>query len=485
MATPIPENHAEFTPDELVTATGGALLGAALCAPVRGVVTDSRAVRSGCAFVALRGERLDAHAFLDAAVAKGTALLVIERGRAVPEGVARLEVDDTTVALGALAAFHRRRWGRPVVGVCGSAGKTTTKELTAAALAGAGLVVHRTAGNLNNLVGAPMTLLQLDARHEAAVIELGTSAPGEVARLAAIAAPDIAIVTLASAEHLEGLGTLEAVADEETAVWRALAARSDVDEGGWAIGNADDPPIDARLPAGPRALRFGKAENATVRLVARALDDVSGSRATYQVGARRLEVALPLLGEVAALDAGAALCAVLALRGEGALDAAAQGLAQVRPAAGRLVPVPGAHGGLLIDDTYNANPHSVVAAIDTVVELAGLGDARAIAVLGDMKELGPDAPAYHAEVGRHARAAGVALLVGCGAEMRAAIDAAESGEGAPACLHVGDPIDAIPLLRAQLRAGDVVIVKGSRSMAMERIVTALARDAHAEGATKP
>jgi UDP-N-acetylmuramoyl-tripeptide--D-alanyl-D-alanine ligase len=479
MATPIPENHAEFTGDELVAATGGALLGAALCAPVRGVVTDSRAVRAGCAFVALRGERLDAHAFLASAVAQGAALLVVERGRAVPEGVARLEVDDTTVALGALAALHRRRWGRPVVGVCGSAGKTTTKELTAAALVGTGLVVHRTAGNLNNLVGAPMTLLELDARHEVAVIELGTSAPGEVARLAAIAAPDVAIVTLASAEHLEGLGTLEAVADEETAVWRGLG------DAGWAIGNADDPPIDARLPAGPRALRFGKAASADVRLIARALDDDSGSRATYAIGARRLEVTLPLLGEVAALDAGAALCAVLALCGEGALEAAARGLAQARPAAGRLVPVPGAHGGLLIDDTYNANPHSVIAAIDTVVELARLGGTRAIAVLGDMKELGPGAPAYHAEIGRHARAAGVSVLVGCGPEMRAAIDAAAVGDASISCAHVVEPRDAIPLLAPLLRAGDVVIVKGSRSMAMERIVAALARTASAEGEKRP
>jgi UDP-N-acetylmuramoyl-tripeptide--D-alanyl-D-alanine ligase len=324
-----------------------------------------------------------------------------------------------------------------------------------------------------------MTLLELDAQHQVAVVELGTSAPGEVARLASIAAPDVAIVTLASAEHLEGLGTLEAVADEETAVWRALG------DAGWAIGNADDPPIDARLPTGPRTLRFGKAAGASVRLVARALDDVSGSRATYAIGARRLEVALPLLGEVAALDAGAALCAVLALCGEGALDAAARGLAQARPAAGRLVPVPGAHGGLVIDDTYNANPHSVIAAIDTVVELARLGGARAVAVLGDMKELGPDAPAYHAEVGRHARDAGVAVFVGCGAEMRAAIDAAAEG-GAPLTrAHFVEPSTSIPWLQRELRAGDVVIVKGSRSMVMERIVAALARPAHGGGEPRP
>jgi UDP-N-acetylmuramoyl-tripeptide--D-alanyl-D-alanine ligase len=476
MATPIPGNSATFTLEELARATGGALRGAAAGASICGVVIDSRAVRPGTLFVALRGERLDGHAYLTAAAAQGAAALLVERGRATPADVALLEVDDTLVALGAIAALHRRRWARPVVGVCGSAGKTTTKELTAAALTGAGLRVHKTAGNLNNLVGAPMTLLELGDEHEAAVIELGTSAPGEVARLAAIAAPDVAIVTLASAEHLEGLGTLEAVAEEETAVWRALGPS------GRAIGNADDPPTLARLPAGPgsASLSFGKAPGASVQLLGRALDRSSGSRATYRIGERTLEVALPLLGEVAALDAGAALCAVLALRGADALDGAARGLSEARPAAGRLVPVPGVLGTLVIDDTYNANPHSVLAALDTVVELARLGGARAIAVLGDMKELGPDSHRYHEQVGKHAVKLGVSVLVGCGREMVAATAAAAweaSGRFATfptQVMHVADPLDAIPVALSLLRAGDVVLVKGSRSMAMERIVEALA-----------
>lgn len=476
MATPIPTNSAQFTLDELARATGGALRSAAPDASVRGVVIDSRAVQPGTLFVALRGERLDGHAYLAAAVAQGAAALLVERGREVPLDVAVLEVDDTTVALGAIAALHRVRWGRRIVGVCGSAGKTTTKELTAAALTGAGLRVHKTAGNLNNLVGAPMTLLELTDEHEVAVIELGTSAPGEVARLAAIATPDVAIVTLASAEHLDGLGTLEAVADEETAVWRGLGPS------GRAIGNADDPPIAARVPSAPGAasLTFGKANGASVQLIARALDHTSGSRATYRIGERTLEVTLPLLGEVAALDAGAALCAVLVLCGPDALDGAARGLSLARPAAGRLVPVPGIVGTLVIDDTYNANPHSVLAALDTVVELARLGGARAIAVLGDMKELGPEARRYHEQIGRHAVKAGVSVLVGCGREMVAATAAAAweaSGRFATfptQVMHVAEPLDAISVVKSLLEAGDVVLVKGSRSMAMERIVAALA-----------
>jgi len=476
MATPIPVNAAAFTLDELVAATGANLRLAAACVAVRGVAIDSRAVVPGALFVALRGERLDGHAYLDVAVKAGAAAVLIERGRSVPEGVAVLEVDDTTTALGAIAALHRRRWGRPIVGVCGSAGKTTTKELTAAALVGAGLRVHKTAGNLNNLVGAPMTLLELDDTHEVAVIELGTSAPGEVARLAAIATPDVAIVTLAAAEHLEGLGTIEAVADEETAVWRGLAAS------GRAIGNLDDPPTAARLPknAASPSLTFGKSEGASVRLVARALDHHSGSRATYQIGERTLDVTLPLLGEVAALDAGAALCAVLALRGVEALDGAARGLAKVRAADGRLVPISGTRGTLIIDDTYNANPDSVLAALDTLVELAGLGGARAIAVLGDMKELGTASRNYHEQLGRHAVKSGVSVLVGCGREMVAATAAAAweaSGRFAAfptQVMHVADPLDAIKVVESLLQHGDVVLVKGSRSMAMERIVAALA-----------
>lgn len=478
MATPIPFNAATFSLDELVAATGAALRSAGAGVAVCGVVIDSRTVVPGVLFVALRGERLDGHAYLDVAAKAGAVAVLVERGRAVPEGVAVLEVEDTTTALGAIAALHRRRWGRPVVGVCGSAGKTTTKELTAAALAGAGLRVHKTAGNLNNLVGAPMTLLELDDTHEVAVIELGTSAPGEVARLAAIAAPDVAIVTLAAAEHLEGLGTIEAVADEETAVWRGLAAS------GRAIGNLDDPPTAARVPKNAinPSLTFGKTQGASVRLIGRALDRHSGSRATYQIGERTLEVSLPLLGEVAALDAGAALCAVIALRGVEALDGAARGLANVRAAAGRLVPVSGKRDTLLIDDTYNANPDSVLAALDTLVELAGLGRARAIAVLGDMKELGAASRGYHEQIGRHAVKAGVSVLVGCGREMVAATAAAAweaSGRFAAfptQVMHVADPLDAIQLVHSLLQSGDVILVKGSRSMAMERIVAALAED---------
>ena len=475
MATPIPRNQAHFTLGEIASATGGTLHGDGAL-QTRGVTTDSRAVAAGELYVALRGERFDGHAFVTKALAGGAAAALVSDPSAVPAGTPCVVVGDTLHALGELAARHRARWGGRVLAVTGSAGKTTTKELAFAALRAAGAKVVRSQGNLNNLIGAPMSLLTLDAGSELMVLEIGTSAPGEIARLAAIAQPEVGIVTAVAVAHAEGLGSLEQVAEEKAALLRALP------ESGTAIFRSGEPLIAGQLSR-VRAhgrLAFGDDPAADVRLVSSALSTAPAMvcELAVRVPARTLHAQLQLFGIGPALDAAAALAAVLALLGEGALDDAARGLGEVAPTAGRLVPLPGPAGSLLIDDSYNANPASMQFSIATALELARLRGGRAVLVLGDMNELGASAREEHEQVGRLAAQPGVAMLLACGKQMTAAAERAreraQGSEPALSVLHLADPAGAADLLRPLLAANDVVLVKGSRSLAMERVVHGLA-----------
>jgi UDP-N-acetylmuramoyl-tripeptide--D-alanyl-D-alanine ligase len=474
VATPIPKNRAQFTLGELASASAGMLHGNAAL-PVRGVTTDSRAVVRGELYVALRGERFDGHAFIAQALQAGAAAVLVSDATKVPAGVAHVSVSDTQHALGELAALHRKRWGGRVLAITGSAGKTTTKELAFAALQHAGAKVARSQGNLNNLVGTPLSLLTLDESSELMVQEIGTSAPGEIARLSAICAPEVGIVTAVAVAHAEGLGSLEQVAVEKCALLRALP------ESGTAIYRSGDPLIAAQL-SGVRANRcwsFGDDQGADVRVLGCELSTTPAMVCSLQLRkpARVLRGALQLFGPGPALDAAAALAAVLALLGPDALNAAVHGLAQVAPPPGRLVPKAGPEGSLVLDDSYNANPASMRASIETARELAKLRGGRALLVLGDMLELGASARDEHERVGRLAAQPGIAMLIACGAQMTAAAEQArESARGAePALsvLHLADPAGAAGLLRPLIDARDVVLVKGSRSMAMERVVQGL------------
>jgi UDP-N-acetylmuramoyl-tripeptide--D-alanyl-D-alanine ligase len=484
VATPIPKNQAPFTLAEVATVTGGELRGSdalMLC----GVTTDSRAVVAGELYVALRGERFDGHSFVQRALQAGAGALLVSDADSVPPGLPCVIVRDTLHALGQLAAHHRVRWGGRVLAITGSAGKTTTKELAFAALHAAGAKVTRSAGNLNNLIGAPMSLLALDAGSELMVLEIGTSAPGEIARLSEIARPDVGIVTAVAVAHAEGLGSLEQVAEEKAALLRALP------EDGTAIYRSGEPLIAAQL-ARVRArhqLAFGSDAAADVRLVRSELLAGPHMRCELAVRApaRSVRAELQLFGSGPALDAAAALAAVLALLGEGALDAAARGLAEVAPAPGRLSPLSGPAGALLLDDSYNANPASMRASIETALELAKLRSGRVVLVLGDMLELGARSREEHEELGRLAAQPGVSMLLACGTLMTAAVEraretaaverareTAQSAQPALSVLHIADPSAAATLLRPLLGPGDVVLVKGSRSMGMERVVEGLA-----------
>jgi len=463
---------ARFGAEEMRLATGGRWEGAPPAAPCP-ISTDSRAVAPGDAFLALRGERFDAHAFVAAAARAGAACAVVSAawleaaraaGAAPPLPV--LAVPDTLEALGNLARFHRARFDVPVVGVTGSNGKTTTREMVACILATRGPVL-RTEGNLNNEVGVPLTLFRLGAGHRAAVIEMGMSHAGEIARLAAIAAPRVGVVTNASAAHLEGLGTVDAVARAKAELYQGLPLD------GVAVANADDPRMLARArKCGRRVLTFSAGADREADVVV--LDVLSETEAGLDfllgVGTKELRVRLPLVGRHNAANAAAAAAAAVAL---GCSDGEiVRGLADVRPVGRRLRLERLPSGALLVDDCYNANPASMAAALRTLAGLARGG--RALAALGDMLELGPEEEAAHRELGRLAAASGLAALAAFGPRSRLAREAAVAA-GLPAAdaLHTEDPAALAAWVRERLRPGDVLLVKGSRGMKLERLVEAL------------
>ncbi len=477
MATPIPENRARFTTDEVARATGGAVvLGRG--GVHEGVVSDSRAVRPGCVFVALKGASFDGHAFVSAAVAAGVSAVVVERGRgAGVTGAAVVEVDDTLVAWGALARFHLERWrgapcasgARRVVAITGSAGKTTTKEL-AAALLRTVAPCHATAGNLNNRIGVPAVVLALEDAHRFAVVEMGMSLPGEIAAVAAIAPPDVSIVTNVGVAHAEGVGGREGVLREKRAVFEALGP------GGTAIVNRDDAWSLRALEGAHRgpSLGFGRERSADYRLVGRMPRGASGATVVLAVPeGRKLAVVLPLPGEAAAIDLAAALAAA----------EAASGVVLTAPvvdAALATVHLPGraeirtlGDGTLVVDDTYNANPSSVRAALASLGEI---GSGRRVAILGEMKELGDLAAAEHESLGDAIASAGVALAIGCGGLVGLALARAAAVSSTPievVCATSTD--DAAREASARVCAGDVVLVKGSRSVGAEKVVSELVR----------
>ncbi|MBK9516420.1 MAG: UDP-N-acetylmuramoyl-tripeptide--D-alanyl-D-alanine ligase [Anaeromyxobacter sp.] len=456
-----------FTAAELAAATGGRWLDSPPPG-VEGLSTDTRAVVAGSLFVALRGERFDAHAFLGEASRAGAAAALVHDDAAPAPGLPRLLVGDTLAALGAVARHHRRRFDLPVVAVTGSNGKTTTREMTAAILATRGPVL-KTEGNLNNEVGVPLTLLRLTGEHRAAVIELGMNHPGEIGRLTALALPQVGVVTNAAAAHLAGLGTVDGVADAKAELWQGLPP------GGVAVANADDPRLLRRAQAsGRRLLTFatGRQRRGDVVVLEVLSQDATGLRFLLGVGNRELEVALPLVGAHNAANAAAAACAAIAM---GCDDREiVRGLAGVAPVGRRLRLERLPSGVLLVDDCYNANPSSMTAALHTLRDLARAEGGRAVAALGDMLELGPGELELHRAVGAEAAAAGVDRLLAFGPRSAALLAGARAAGLPPAhTFHTEDVAALCAETRATLRAGDVLLVKASRGLKLERLVEAL------------
>jgi len=451
-----------FTVQDIVRATQGALVAGDLGIPVTGVSIDSRSLGVGEAFFAIHGHRLDGHAFLGEAAARGAACLVVHAlPDELPANVPLVLVEETTRALGALGAWHRRRFAIPVVAVTGSNGKTTTKELASGVL-GTRWNVLRPERSFNNQWGLPLTLLRIAPEHEAVVIEIGTNARGEIATLAAIAAPTVAIVTTVAAVHTEFLGSLEGVREEKVALVRAL------DADGIAVLNADDPRV-AGMAADSRGrvVTYGRDARADVRAVGEVTDDERGLTLTLEAGGARQAVTLALAGRHNVANALAAAAAGVALGLS--LAEVAQGLGGVAPVAGRCV-WRQAGDVTILDDTYNASPVSVKAGLETVA--ARRQGRRVIAVLGDMLELGDISDDAHREVGRHVAALPADEFIGLGRGMQVAVEAAREAGLAEARAFTTFE-DTVAHLLKRLTAGDLVLVKGSRGMRMERVVDAL------------
>jgi UDP-N-acetylmuramoyl-tripeptide--D-alanyl-D-alanine ligase len=452
---------ATLTVQDIVRATEGALVVGDLGIPVAGVSLDSRSLGVGEAFFAIRGHRLDGHDFLADAAGRGAACLVVHNvPDRVPAAVPLVLVDDTTRALGRLAGWHRRRFAGPVVAVTGSNGKTTVTEMTAAVL-GARHRVLRPEGSFNNQWGLPLTLLRVGPEHQALVVEIGTNRRGEIAALAALAAPSVAIVTAVAAVHTEFLGSLDGVREEKADLVRALGPD------GCAVLNADDPRVAGMAgETRGRVLTYGRAPAADVRSADEREDD-AGLAFTLVVGAMSEPVRLAFAGRHNVTNALAAAAAGLAL---GLTPPEiARGLAAARPVKGRCI-WRRAGAVRVLDDTYNANPASVAAALATAA--AHRGGGRLLVTLGDMLELGDIADAEHAEVGRRVAAAGAREFLGLGPRMARAVEAARAA-GLAEAHHAVTFEDAVAHLAKRVGPGDLVLVKGSRGMRMERIVDAL------------
>ena len=440
---------------QVAAAVGGRLLGADVA--LDGVSTDTRAISAGQLFIALRGDNFDAHDFLAPAVTSGaSALLVADEGK-LPAGVPAVVVDDTRLALGRLGAAWRAGFSLPVIAVTGSNGKTTTKEMIAAILkAQFGAAVLATRGNLNNDIGLPLTLLGLSERHHAAVIEMGMNHPGEIAYLAPLGAPTVALVTNAQRAHLEGMGDMDEVAREKGSIFAGLQAN------GIAVVNADDCYAETwRAMAAPHSVRtFAIDHAADVHGTVRQHGLETQLELSAPEGQASLRLRIP--GRHNARNAVAAAAACLAAGIP--LAAVVAGLEGFSGVKGRLQRRAGRHGADILDDTYNANPDSVRAGIDVLASTIG----RKLLVLGDMGEIGEASGQYHDEIGGYAKSQGIDRLYALGDAAQQAVR--NFGEGARHYCNLEKLVAAVD---KELGPETTVLVKGSRFMKMERVVAAL------------
>ena len=448
-----------LTAEEIAAATGAEVVAKGGGDRPRRAVVDSGEAGDGDLFIGLRGERRDGGEFAAEAIAAGAWGVVVGRAASAPfrpdgGGAAEiggapawvLSVDDPLAALQELARLWRRRLGARVVGVTGSVGKTSVKDIARALLPGS---VHANRENLNTEIGLPLTILEAPPETQTLVLEMAMRGAGQIAELVAIAEPEVAVITNVGPVHVELLGSVEAIAAAKAEILH------DLPEGGTAVVPVEAPELEPHLGAPPRLLRFGPGGDVEA-IESRVEDGVTEALVTTPAGRQAFDFPFTeehnLTNALAAISAGVALGSPLA---EMADRAASIGFSRFRGERLQL-----GDGILLVNDCYNANPVSTRAALD---HLGRLGGERTVAVLGEMAELGPEAPRFHREVGEHARAHGVELIVGVGEPAR---------DYEPDEL-VADPQEAAELLAARLERGDVVLVKGSRSAGLEAVAETL------------
>jgi UDP-N-acetylmuramoyl-tripeptide--D-alanyl-D-alanine ligase len=452
--------------DEILKATGGALLRGGRGWSCRGVSTDTRTLTAGNIFIALAGENFDGHEWLAKAAERGAAGLLIRTDAAgklaaLPEGLPAIGVPDTLRALGDIACDWRRRFPIPVVAITGSSGKTTTKEMVAA-IAARSRNLLKTEGNLNNRIGLPLTLLGLHGKHELAIVEMGTNSPGEIASLAAIAGPDVGLITNIGPAHLEGLGSLTAIREEKGSLFTVMAGR------GTAILNHDDPAIG--LLTGRwrgKRISFGLGPGAGV--TAKGIEPAGPEGVDFQlvIDGIGIPVFLSAAGEHNVMNALAAAAAAWSLGFD--RHEIASGLAAFRPVPGRTEIRRLGNGAFLIIDAYNANPASMREAVKTLQGLRrGSGDA--VVVLGDMLELGEQAEALHDQIGTLLADANIHELFLKGDLTKAlAAGAIRRGFSAERITFFENPEEVVASLRFRLKKDDWILIKGSRKMKMEAV----------------
>lgn len=420
------------------------------------VTTDTRKLTPGCLFVALKGERFDAHDFADQAKAGGAGALLVSRPLDID--LPQLIVKDTRLAFGELAAWVRQQVPARVVALTGSSGKTSVKEMTAAILSQCGNTLY-TAGNLNNDIGVPMTLLRLTPEYDYAVIELGANHQGEIAWTVSLTRPEAALVNNLAAAHLEGFGSLAGVAKAKGEIFSGLP------ENGIAIMNADNNDwLNWQSVIGSRKVWRFSPNAANSDFTATNIHVTShGTEFTLQTPTGSVDVLLPLPGRHNIANALAA--AALSMSVGATLDAIKAGLANLKAVPGRLFPIQLAENQLLLDDSYNANVGSMTAAVQVLAEMPGYR----VLVVGDMAELGAESEASHVQVGEAAKAAGIDRVLSVGKQSHVISTASGVGE------HFADKTALITRLKSLIAEQQVItiLVKGSRSAAMEEVVRAL------------
>jgi UDP-N-acetylmuramoyl-tripeptide--D-alanyl-D-alanine ligase len=450
---------------EILKATGGAPLRGGSGWSCRGISTDTRTLTAGSLFIALEGENFDGHDCLAKAAERRAAGFLIRaeaagKLTAIREDLPAIGVPDTLRALGDIARDWHRRFPVPVVAITGSSGKTTTKEMVAA-IAARTRTVLRTEGNLNNRIGLPLTLLGLHGKHELAIVEMGTNSPGEIAILAAIAEPDIGVITNIGPAHLEGLGSLEAIREEKGSLFEMMAGR------GTAILNRDDPAIGILAERWPgKRVSFGLSPDAQV--TAREIEPAGpdGVRFRLIIDGLGMPIFLHAPGRHNVMNALAAAAAAWAL-GFGR-DEITAGLALFRPIPGRTEIRQLGNGTFLIIDTYNANPASVREAVMTLQGLRESGNA--VVILGDMLELGEQSKALHEEIGALLADANIHEIFLRGSLVEAlAAGAVRQGFPQERITFFEEPEEVVTFLRSRLKKDDWVLIKGSRKMKMETV----------------